>query len=177
MIILFFGAPGTGKSTLAKFAADELKLHFIDIGDILRRRALDDPALAREMDSGELASDSEVNRLVFTLAEQDKENFVLDGFPRDVSQAIALSKFLEEHILKIDHIFDITVPTELLKARILARGREDDTTGVIAERLKVYEQQTSPVFGYFKTHGFDIIKLDNSGPLEETKKELLGHLK
>src|ERR1700730_12980414 len=109
MIILFFGAPGTGKSTLARFAADELGLHFIDVGDILRRRALDDPALAREMGSGELASDAEVNRLVFTLAKQDREIFVLDGFPRDVGQALALSRFLEERHLKIDHIFDVTV--------------------------------------------------------------------
>lgn len=175
MIILFFGAPGTGKTTLAKIAAEHLGLHFIDVGDILRQRALDDPILAKEMDSGELASDSEVNRLVFTLASRDQEGFVLDGFPRDVSQALSLARFLEEHRLKIDKIFDVTIPVELLKARILARGREDDTPQVVEERLKIYNQQTSPVLGFFKTHGYDIINLNNSGPLEETKKELFGH--
>jgi adenylate kinase len=176
MIILFLGPPGVGKTTLAKFAAEKLNLNFIDIGDILRRIAEDDPALAEKMNSGELADDTAVNRLVFEKVSKSQGKFVLDGFPRTVSQAQILDHFLDEHHLKVDHLFEVTAPLEVLKARILARGREDDTQEAIEERLEIYHHTTHLVLDFLRIRGYQIVKINNAQSLPETEKELLERL-
>jgi len=176
LIILFLGTPGAGKTTLAKFVSEKLNLPLIDVGEILRRLAEQDPALAQEMNSGELADEGEVDRIVFTKIHDDDYNFILDGFPRTLTQAQALTHLLNEHGHRIDHVFEVTAPPELLKARILARGRADDTEKVIDERLEIYDRETRPVLDFLKTRDHKVIKLDNSGPLPDTEKELRGSL-
>lgn len=177
MVILFLGAPGAGKTTLAKYASQELKLPLVDVGELLRTLSEHDPTLEREMDKGDLADPEEVNRIIFEKISQEKGDFILDGFPRTVDQAQIFMRFLESRKMEVCRLFELIVPVELLRARLLARGRDDDRMEVIEHRLEVYDKETLPVFEYFRNRGVEIIKVDNSCPLENSKKEVLGILK
>jgi adenylate kinase len=177
MVILILGAPGAGKTSLAKLVAERINLPIVDTGDLLRSLAERDPALERELNTGDLADPEEVNLVIFSRLSREKGSFIVDGFPRTVYQAQSLITFLKSRKLEIDFLFELVVPVEILIARLLARGRADDKMEVIEHRIALYNNETIPVFEYFRNHGTKIIRIDNTCPLEDTKKEVLGILK
>lgn len=125
--IILLGPPGAGKGTQAKLLIDALKIPQISTGDILRSavKALT-PAGVRAkkfMDSGALVPDELVIDIIKDrLALSDSEHgFILDGFPRTVAQADALTKMLKENRKAIDHVISITVDNEELLKRVIGR--------------------------------------------------------
>lgn len=98
--IVLLGPPGAGKGTQAKILSEELGLTHISIGDILRQAIKQNTNLGREakkfVESGALVPDSLVTRMVLQrlLADDVKNGFILDGFPRNVAQAGELDEFL-----------------------------------------------------------------------------------
>ena len=148
MRIVILGAPGAGKGTQAKFIAEKFNIAHISTGDMLRSAIAKGTELGKEakgyMDRGELVPDTLVLGLIRErLQEADcKNGFLLDGFPRNVSQAKALNALLEELKLSLTHILDFDVPESVLLERILNRakegsGRSDDNEEVVKNRLKV----------------------------------------
>lgn len=100
--IVLLGPPGAGKGTQAKSLSEELELAHISTGDILRQAIRQNTDLGKEaksfVESGALVPDSLVTRMVTRrlLADDVKEGFILDGFPRNVAQAGELDEFLEK---------------------------------------------------------------------------------
>lgn len=100
--IVLLGPPGAGKGTQAKSLSEELKLAHISTGDILRQAIRENTDLGKEakkfVESGALVPDSLVTRMVDRrlLADDVKNGFILDGFPRNVAQARELDGFLEK---------------------------------------------------------------------------------
>ena len=98
MIIIFFGPPGAGKGTQASLTAKTLNIPHLSTGDILRDKLLDQDSLSTQlkhlMDSGNLISDDILNEIVSNrLNLPDCQNgFILDGYPRTMSQKIFLIK-------------------------------------------------------------------------------------
>src|SRR6266446_8159356 len=101
LCLILFGAPGSGKGTQAKLLKQELGLPHISTGDMLRERVARRDALGLEVEgllqAGSLVPDEIVNRLVAERIEQPDcaPGFILDGYPRTVSQATILTEMLQ----------------------------------------------------------------------------------
>jgi adenylate kinase len=111
------------------------------------------------MDRGALVPDEVMIGIIRErLAQDDTEHgFILDGFPRTVAQAEALSRLSEEQQRPIEHVISIAVPQEELLQRLAGRrqleGRQDDTDEAIRHRLEVYERETAPLIDYYRRQG------------------------
>ena len=118
--IIFFGPPGAGKGTQAKIISDYLNVSHLSTGDILRKKLQDKDSLAKKlkeiMSSGNLVSDDILNSIVASRLKNEKKNgFILDGYPRTLTQSEFLNNFLLETFSSIDYIFDIQLDFETLK--------------------------------------------------------------
>lgn len=184
MRVMLLGCPGAGKGTQAKLIKDKYHLAQISTGDMLRAAINAETPLGKQvqqiMDEGRLVSDDIMIQLVKErIQEPDcKNGFLLDGFPRTIPQAEALSN---NHI-HLDYIIQIEVPDDNLIKRLCGRrlhpgsGRVyhvlfnppkvegmDDETGeplmqrvddhedTIRHRLSVYHKQTEPLINYYLT--------------------------
>ncbi|MEO1784563.1 adenylate kinase [Thermodesulfobium sp. 4217-1] len=127
MRLVFLGAPGAGKGTQAKRLVDQLKIPQISTGDMLRKAVSDGTSLGKEaksyMDKGELVPDSVVIGLIKErIQEGDTENgFILDGFPRNVSQAKELDSLLGDLGKPLDVALVLDVPLDDLMKRLTGR--------------------------------------------------------
>jgi len=183
MRIILLGAPGAGKGTQAQFLTKKYNIPQISTGDMLRAAIKAGTELGKKakeaMDAGQLVSDDIIIGLVKErIAEDDcKNGYLLDGFPRTLPQADAVTNAG----IEIDAVIEIDVPDEEIVKRMsgrrahLASGRtyhiiynppkvegKDDITGeelvqrdddkeeVVKDRLKVYHEQTEPLIDYYK---------------------------
>lgn len=127
MIIIMLGAPGAGKGTQAKKIADLCKVPHISTGDIFRANIKQGTELGKKaktyMDAGELVPDELVCDLVVDRIQQDDctEGFILDGFPRTIPQAEALTNALNAIEQKMEYALNIDVPDENIIRRMAGR--------------------------------------------------------
>jgi len=183
MRIILLGAPGAGKGTQAQFLTKKYDIPQISTGDMLRAAIKAGTQMGKmaktAIDAGQLVSDDIIIGLVKDrIAEDDcKNGYLLDGFPRTLPQADALSSAG----IKIDAVIEIDVKDEEIVKRMsgrrvhLASGRtyhliynppkvdgKDDETGedlvqrdddkedIVLDRLKVYHELTEPLINYYK---------------------------
>ena len=127
MFIVLLGAPGSGKGTVGKILAENLKLAHISTGDLFRENLKNETELGKEakqyMDKGELVPDEvTIKMLKERLKANDVANgAVLDGFPRTGVQAISLDNMLAEMDAKVDMALNIDVPFDEIVERIANR--------------------------------------------------------
>lgn len=182
MKLIFLGPPGAGKGTQAEKISELYGIAHISTGDMLRSQMREGTPLGAEakgyIDRGELVPDELIVAMVAErIKEEDCANgFLLDGFPRTVSQAEALNG-----ISDIDMVIDIAVPAERLMERIGGRRmcsgcgagyhtssyhkdtcekcgaslyiRDDDRPETVKHRITVYERQTKPLIDYYRKKG------------------------
>ncbi|MBC7300382.1 MAG: adenylate kinase [Nocardia sp.] len=179
MRVVLLGPPGAGKGTQAVLLSEKLGVPHISTGDLFRANISQQTALGREaqkyMDAGDLVPSDVTNRMVEArVAEPDAANgFVLDGYPRTVDQGDALKKILEHHGTAVDAVLCFVVPESLLKERMLARGRADDTEEVIDNRLRVYREETEPLLEYYD--GL-VVTVEGVGEVDEVNGRALKAL-
>jgi len=172
MNAILLGPPGAGKGTqAARLCRQEALLH-LSTGDLLRAAVTEGTDLGREakgfMDRGALVPDG----LVLALLEErlarraTGEGFLLDGFPRNVSQAEALDDRLGEGA--VDHVIHLHLGDEEILRRLLARGRPDDAEDVIRNRLVVYRAETEPLVRYYADRGL-LRTVDARGSIDEVE--------
>lgn len=189
MKIILLGAPGAGKGTQAQFLTKQYDIPQISTGDMLRaaiKAGTPMGKMAKEfMDAGKLVTDEIIIGLVKDrIAEDDcKKGFLLDGFPRTIPQAEAVTAAG----IELDAVIEIDVPDEEIIKRMSGRrvhqasGRtyhlvynppkiegKDDETGdeliqrpddqeeIVKERLDVYHEQTQPLVNYYQAQAADI---------------------
>ena len=127
MKIIMLGAPGAGKGTQAKKIAEKYSIPHISTGDIFRANIKNGTELGKKakayMDQGLLVPDELVVDLVVDRVNQDdcKNGYVLDGFPRTIPQAEALTKALAAMDQKMDYAIDVNVPDENIVNRMSGR--------------------------------------------------------
>ncbi|WP_427916559.1 adenylate kinase [Thermincola ferriacetica] len=124
---MIMGPPGAGKGTQAEVLVKELNITHISTGDMFRAAIKEGTEMGKKakeyMDKGQLVPDEVVVGMVKDrLSQPDCEKgFLLDGFPRTIAQAEALSKTLDEMGIKLDGVINIEVPREKLLARLTGR--------------------------------------------------------
>lgn len=154
--LIFLGAPGAGKGTQAKILSELYQIPHISTGDILRESVAQQTPLGTKaqgfMDRGELVPDQLVIDLIRERLSQDdaRSGWILDGFPRTAAQAEFLDELLNQINQPYDQAVNLDVPDEVLVARLLGRGRRDDTEEVIRRRLQVYREQTAPLIDFYQ---------------------------
>lgn len=123
MRVLLFGSPGSGKGTQAMLLADFLNVRKISLGDILREEVKKNSDLGREvknyMESGTLVPDELVSRVIEEYI--DKRGFLLDGYPRNLSQAEKLDKILDKKGIDINSVIYLDIDEQIIIDRLSQR--------------------------------------------------------
>ena len=175
--MIFLGPPGAGKGTQAQSVAQLYHIPHISTGDILRGAVAQGTELGQKaqayMDQGELVPDQLMLDLVEERLNQAdaQTGWILDGFPRTVAQATFLETLLERLQQACSYVVNFEVPDEDLVARLLGRGREDDTEAVIRNRLEVYHQQTVPLIDFYRARNL-LVSVDGAQSIEQVQQQL-----
>jgi adenylate kinase len=176
MNILVFGSQGSGKSTHAKYIAEQQKTPYIYTGDLFRDLEKEDSQRGRQIkewnDKG-ILTPNEVSIPAFNeyLGKFDtSRGIVLDGYPRNIGQAESLP-------FKIELIIHVTLPENIAIKRLIERGRYDDTPEAIEKRLELFKKETEPIYEFFKGKGVKIVEIDNSPSIEVVREKIDGLFK
>ena len=195
MNIIFLGPPGAGKGTQAQRICAALNIPQISTGDMLRRAIQEQTPTGLKaksyMDAGGLVPDDVIIDIVKDRLRADdcKNGYILDGFPRTVPQAEALEKIAE-----IDKVVELDVADEVLIQRISGRRvclkcgatyhvsmlngkttcdkcgetliqRDDDKAETVLNRLKSYHSKTEPLVNFYQGRG-KLTKVDGAGDMD-----------
>ena len=158
--LVILGRQGSGKGTQAARLVEAYSPIHVSTGDMLRAAVAAGTELGLQaralMDVGDLVGDDLINGIVSErLAQPDvaENGFLLDGYPRTPDQAAAMEVFLAEAGTHLDAAVNLDVPVDEVTARMLARGRADDTEEAIRRRLALYESETAPLLAWFADRG------------------------
>ena len=199
MALILFGPPGSGKGTQAKLLKTCLAVPHISTGDMLREHVDADDDLGREvravMEAGLLVPDDLVNRLVVQRLKRPDaiSGFILDGYPRTLTQAAFLSKLLETkgvspvvvHLL-VDYnkiisrlsgrlqcpvcgtVYNLSTKPPKVENKCDIEGatlvtRPDDSPEVVRHRLEEYDVQTRPLLDHFRNSGNAFYEVKGGG--------------
>jgi len=177
MRLIFLGPPGAGKGTQAQVLARSHGVPHISTGDILRAAVSAQTELGQKakgyMDRGELVPDDLILDLVGSRLEEDDagSGWILDGFPRNVSQAKFLDILLEQMNQMYECVVNLDVPDEVIVSRLQERGRADDNAEVVRKRLSVYREQTAPLIDFYRERQM-LVSIDGNQPIEQVTTKL-----
>lgn len=196
MKIILLGAPGSGKGTLADAIKNYYGYAHVSTGDILRENIKNQTPLGNLakplIDKGNFVPDEIINEIVKNKLDELKDNYILDGYPRTLNQAVALSEHVE-----IDKVIYINLPFDVILKRLTNRRtcsnsdckaiynldsynknicekcghalfqREDDKEEVIKKRFEVYLNQTEPLIDFYKNRN-NFVEITSFGTPEQT---------
>ncbi|PWQ94056.1 adenylate kinase [Leucothrix pacifica] len=212
MRIVLLGAPGSGKGTQAQKLISEYGIPQISTGDLLRAAVSSGSELGQKakaaMDAGQLVSDEIVLGMIEERLQEDdaQKGFILDGFPRNLSQAASLDELLAKTEQPLQGALLIDVDYDVLMKRLTGRlsckncgavfnrytsppkventcdkcgnelyHRADDNEETIGKRLKTYEDETSPLIGYFQDKGL-LLSVQGVGDIDEITNAVKAEL-
>jgi len=152
--LLFLGAPGAGKGTQAELLCKNNSYLHLSTGELLRKEIEMKSILGRQVkdiiNRGELVSDDLVLKIVRQNLAKDNQGWILDGYPRNLSQANSLNEVLVEINQPLELVLYLDIPEEVLIKRLLLRGRKDDTEDTIRTRVGIFKKTTEPLIQYYK---------------------------
>jgi adenylate kinase len=175
-VIILMGVAGAGKSMQGKILADEHGYAWISTGEILR--VLVTGKRRQEMLEGKLLSDEEMVHImdkVLQLIDTSQE-FVLDGFPRSIAQANWLLQQTKEDRFKLSAVIHLGASEDIVRERLIKRGRQDDTEEAIAKRFREYNEVTLPILEHFRKENITICDIDASQELRIVHDQILACL-
>jgi len=185
MLIVFIGPPGAGKGTQSKRLLDYLKIPHLSTGELLRSAKHQNTPLgklaAQYMDHGRLVPDPIVLSMVGEKLNEPGYcgGCMFDGFPRTIHQAKSLDESLEQRGTPLDLVIELHADRQELILRMLRRAkaesRVDDNPETIAQRMEVYDRQTSPLLDYYRQQG-KLVSIDAFGTQDEVFERIREHV-
>jgi len=186
MRVLMIAPPGAGKGTQGALIAAHFGIPHIATGDLLRdhvaRRTDLGLTVQEYLDRGELVPDQVVLDMVreaVVAAKAGGGGYVLDGIPRNMQQARATYLIARELGMTADVALHLDADDAEVTRRLLARAalehRSDDTAEVIAQRLALYHQVTSPILCWYRDRGI-LVTVDAMQPVQQVSRDVLAAL-
>lgn len=203
---ILLGPQGSGKSTQSQLMADTLGVKKVSSSGLLKQVIAEGTDLGKKidkiMDEGSLIPDKLMIDLFFEELKKPeyKEGFLLDGFPRNLTQAKALDKEYQ-----VDKVFNLEISDDLAIERISGRRvcknrhvfhieynpprqvgvcdlcdtqllqRDDDTPEAVTKRLKIYRETTSKLLDYYREQD-KLVVFDGSGSIKEVSDMIVDYL-
>ncbi len=203
MIIIFLGPQGSGKGTQAELLSKKLGLPIIETGRLFRiaagSKSAEGQAIKEKLANGEFISDETTIQILKNQLEKInvEKGFILDGFPRNLTQAEFLEQFENKIVIYLD-LPDQEVIKRLSKRKICSscgkiftgfedlnncsacgsrlKCREDDKPEAIRKRLDLFKKSTVPLSDYYQNKGI-LIKVDGRLSIEKIFKNIFKQLK
>ena len=187
MRLILLGPPGAGKGTQAQRLVAKYGIPQLSTGDMLRAAVANGTEVGKRakavMDAGELVSDEIVNAIVAERIDQADcdRGFILDGYPRTLTQADAVHDMLAERGILLDSVIELVVDDKVLVGRIVNRAeeakaagqpvRKDDNPEVFEERLREYYKKTAPLIGYYYAND-QLRQVDGMAPIDDVTAQI-----
>ena len=203
MRIVLLGPQGAGKGTQAQRISRETGAKHISTGDLVRAEIRSGSELGQTIkeynDRGDLVPDEIIIQMMRPYLDE-ADSWILDGFPRNQSQAEALDEMLKEIAAELEAAVALEAPDDLLVERLSGRRtsestgniyhaeydpppedseedpgpfiqRKDDREDAIRHRLKIYHEQTEPLKDYYADRGI-LVQVDATQPITEVTAEI-----
>ena len=170
MKLAIIGIQGSGKGTQVELITKKFKLKKISVGNLVRqeikKQSRKGKILAKYANKGKLAPNRIINKIV--LENTPKDNFIVDGFPRDEKQIRTAKK------LKLDKVLVLTLPKKEVYKRLRKRrkleGRIDDQEKAMDTRLKLFYKNSPKIIKHFKNK---IIKINGDQTIKKELTEII----
>ncbi|HAW36794.1 MAG TPA: adenylate kinase [Erythrobacter sp.] len=191
MRLVVLGPPGAGKGTQARRLAERYSIPWLSTGEMLRAAVTGGTELGLPvkaiMDRGELVPDDVVDQMVSDRIDREdcRTGFILDGFPRTVAQAEALTAMLDRKGVKLSAAIELKVDPAVLIERMAKRVadtlaahdpvRSDDNPEVFARRLDEYRETTGPLLGYYLRRG-ELVQIDGMQGMDAVTRDIASRL-
>jgi adenylate kinase len=183
--LVLIGPPGSGKGTQAARLSERFDAPTVAFGEVFsdhKDRGTDlGRKAAEQIEAGELVPDE----VVVSMAQQRlsqpdvADGFLLDGFPRTVPQAEALEKLLAENGASLDAAVHLEVPNDVVVSRLARRSetedRDDDDEETVRNRLRVFDESTSPLLDFYRDKGL-LVEVDGDGSEDEVFSRIIAGL-
>jgi adenylate kinase len=183
--LLLLAPPGAGKGTQGERLAAWSGAQHIAAGDLLRAEAQTGSALGREIAACQASGDLVPDQIVLDVlipaitAAADRAGFILDGFPRNLSQAVAAAELATRLGLTLQAAVYLQAPESVLIERLLNRasqdGRSDDKADVIRHRLQVYAETTGALVPYYEQRGI-LVSVNADQPPDAVTADIQARL-
>lgn len=175
-MIVFFGPAGAGKSVQGQILAARNGWRWLSAGQLLRDTH--DIELIRQMQTGQLVDTAKVNELMGEAIKRSHtiDQVILDGFPRQLTQAKWLVESKTKHGRDIRLVIVLEVPRSELIKRLEIRGRVDDTPEAVDERLRIYRTEIYPILTYLTEQGVNIVHIDGTGTVGQVHDRIMTEL-
>lgn len=175
-MIIFFGPAGAGKSVQGQILSARYGWRWLSAGQLLRDTH--DIEILKSMQTGQLVSSELVSRVMGEAIQRAKDikHLVLDGFPRELSQAQWLIRSQADHERAISLAVVLEVPQGELLRRLQLRGRADDTPESIRKRLNIYRQEVYPILSYLTEQKVHITHIDGTGTVGRVHDRIVEEL-
>lgn len=177
MRAILIGAPGSGKSVVARTLSQSLHIPVISIGQRLRdlvesNHTPEADSARRALETGELLPDELAIKLFKQeLAEIDPQRgFLVDGLPRTIGEARMING-----MFPVNRVFHLKVEPSLAFQRLLQRGRVDDLPERIQRRLDIYQENITSILAFYKSMGI-LVEVDASSSIMDALREVMSKL-
>lgn len=186
MHIIFYGPEGSGKGTQAKLLGETLHIPILTSGDLVRKAASEDKGVigdvCREaLVKGRYVADSEMFVLWKRRLKEDdaKHDWIMDGFPRNVDQAVFLDDKLHKYGYSVEAVIYLTLSEKASLERLVKRARPlhpgsqelHDSPERIKNRLQMYKEHEQPVLDYYRKRGV-LIEINGDQKPEEVQNDI-----
>lgn len=181
LVFVVFGPQGCGKSTQVERLAQRLQLTVFEAGKVLRESATPNTDLHRNISQGFFIADEAILKLVerFIADHRSASGYVLDGFPRNLSQFNDLVSLSKKYRWTVTGIF-IDLSDESSKKRLASRWqiingqrvvREDDKPQIVQKRLDTFKRETLPLKERFK-EVFTLLEIDGEPSVDKVTTQI-----
>ncbi len=175
-MIIFMGVAGAGKSVQGSLLARDLGYTWMSTGEYLRANT--SAERTAEMMQGKLLDDQEIIDILHNFFDTipDEQKTILDGFPRTLQQAEWLMELHRAGTVHIEHVIYLDASREVVKHRLLSRGRPDDTEAVITRRFDEYEKATQPIIDWMIAKGLPVHEVNAERSVDEIHADIMSRI-